>query len=200
MHLVAAQDFFQRVRSLGIDFDSRYPESGCLRVTSGGDHARFWEFPADPAAWPHFIASLLNGLDGWASGFLWPRSGAWPHGGQQEDERVRTVILRAAGISPGWAGAVQFGRDEEDFILAVVVAFMMFGWCVNDDLFFIPDHGRQLLQTDHHAVVHGQCTSEDRVQQLAVHMAEAGYELPIELPDETFCRPYWMPPPNGHCD
>jgi hypothetical protein len=69
----------------------------------------------------------------------------------------------------------------------------VFGWCAEDDLFFVPDHGQQLLRTDHHDVVHVQCSSEERIQELVEYMAQQGYELPAGLPDETFKRPDWMP-------
>jgi hypothetical protein len=105
---------------------------------------------------------------------------------------VRDVLLRGAGIPAGWSGAVRFDRDEEDALLAVLYAYLAFGWCADDDLYFVPDHGRQLLQTDHHDVIHVQCTSEERVQQLVVDMAEAGYKLPSAPPDWTFKRPTWM--------
>jgi hypothetical protein len=100
--------------------------------------------------------------------------------------------LRGAGIPESWVGAVRFGRDEEDVLIAVLYAFLIFGWCTADDLHLVPDHGRQLLQTDHHNVIHVACASEERVQKLVLHMATAGYELPRELPDETFKRPAWM--------
>ena len=32
----------------------------------------------------------------------------------------------------------------------MLFAYLAFGWCVDDDLFFVPDHGRQLLHADHH--------------------------------------------------
>jgi hypothetical protein len=74
----------------------------------------------------------------------------------------------------------------------VLFAFMAFGWCVDDDLFFIPDHAGQLLQTDHHDVIHAECRSEERVLALVAHMAAEDYELPAEPPDWTFRRPDWM--------
>src|SRR5262249_28594514 len=130
----------------------------------------------------------------WATGFLWPRSGAWPAsaGSRSYNEGVRGVVLRGAGIPDGWAGAVRFGREEEDALLAVVFAYLAFGWCVDDDLFFIPDHGRQLLQTNHHGVIHAECASEERVRQLVEYMSTAGYTLPTAPPDGTFKRPPWM--------
>jgi hypothetical protein len=79
---------------------------------------------------------------------------------------VRDVLLRGAGIPGGWVGAVRFDRGEEDALVAVLYASLAFGWCVDDDLFFIPEHGRQLLQTDHHDVIHVECSSEERVAEL----------------------------------
>ncbi|MBN9524198.1 hypothetical protein J0H58_37755 [bacterium] len=140
------------------------------------------------------MASLLGGLDEWDTGLLWPRSGSWPQSAHSQSyhEGVRGVVLRGAGIPDGWAGAVRFERDEGDALIAVLFAAMMFGWNESDDLFFIPDHARQLLQTDHHDVIHARCRSEDRVRELVADMAAEGYELPTEPPDWTFKRPAWM--------
>jgi hypothetical protein len=52
--------------------------------------------------------------------------------------------------------------------------------------------GRQLLQIDHHSVVHAECASEERVLELVADMAAEGYELPAESPDWTFKRPACM--------
>ena len=68
----------------------------------------------------------------------------------------------------------------------------MFGWSVPDDLFVVPDHGRQLLQTDHHDVVHVDFAEEGMVEPFVRHTAEE-YPLPTEPPDWTFKRPDWMP-------
>jgi len=194
METVPGENFLQWAAEGGIGFDPRFPESRCLSFLPPREHARFWVLPPDPATWPYFAASLLNGLDQWASGLLWPRSGRWPDPAQSQsyNEGVRDVLLRGAGIPGGWAGAVRCGHDEEDALLAVLYAYLAFGWCVDDDVFFVPDHGRQLLQTDHHDVIHVQCASEERVQMLVDHMTKAGYELPVEPPDWTFKRPAWM--------
>lgn len=88
---------------------------------------------------------------------------------------------------------MRFNANEEVKIVAVLYIYLVFGWCVDDDLIFIPDHGLQILQTDHHNVVHVKSSSEAWIKSLVEHMAEAGYELPRELPDATFKHPYWMP-------
>jgi hypothetical protein len=194
MEAVPGEEFLRWAAGVGIGFDPRYPHARCLSLLPPWGHNRFWVLPEDPAAWPHFAASLLEGLDDWEAGFLWPRSGAWPAFGRSEsyNEGVRDVMLRAAGIPDGWPGAVRFGRDEEGALVAVLFVYLAFGWCVDDDLYFVPEHRRQLLQTDHHDVIHAQCTSEERVQALVAHMAGEGYALPTEPPDEMFKRPAWM--------
>lgn len=194
METITSEAFLRWAGGGGIGFDPRYPDSRCLCLIPVREHARFWVLPPDPATWPYFTSSVLDGFDDWKEGVLWPRSGRWPDrtSSQSCNERTRDVILRGAGVPDGWSGAVRFRGDEEDALIAVLYAFLAFGWCVDDDLFFIPDHRRQLLQTDHHDVIHVSCESEERIRQLVEHMAEAGYELPRELPDWTFKRPAWM--------
>jgi hypothetical protein len=194
MRAVSEGEFRQWESAHDIGVDPRYPDSCCLSLLPPTEHARFWVVPADPATWPHFLAALLGGLDGWETGLLWPRSGRWPRAEQSQshNEGVRDVIHRGAGIPDGWDGAGLFERHEEGALVAVLFAAMAFGWCSDDDLFFAPDHARQLLQTDHHDVVHAQCRSEDHVLELAAHMAAEGYPLPTEPPDWTFKRPAWM--------
>jgi hypothetical protein len=197
LQAVTNHDFLTWAAKLGIGFDDRYPESRSLRILSPEDHARFWELPRDPATWTHIAHSILEGLDPWASGYLWPRAQVWPTAADStaDFERVRHVMMRGAEIPDGWTGAVRYDRGETDKLLTVLFVYLAFGWHSFDDLFFIPDHGRQILGTDHHDVIHVMCQTEDRIQDFVEHMREAGYELPTELPDETFRRPSWMENP-----
>jgi hypothetical protein len=194
MESVPADEFMRWAASVGIGFHPGYPDSKCLSLLPPGDHARFWVLPFEPATWPHFIASLVDGLDDWETGYLWPRAGRWPTPAQGLglNDGVRMVLLRGAGIPFGSAAAVRFDRDTEGELFAVLYAYLAFGWCTDDDLFFVPDHGRQLLQTDHHDVVHIKCRTEERVLELVEHMSKMEYELPKEPPDWTFKRPAWM--------
>ncbi len=194
MEAVRGEEFLRWAAGAGIGFDPRYRDSRRLRLLPPRDHARFWALPADPAAWPHFLLSLLEALDAWETAFLWPRPGSWPESGRSRscNERVRDAVLRGAGVPDGWPGPVRFGRAECGALAAVLFVYVAFGGCGDDDLFFIPDHGRQLVRTDHHDVVHAECGSEERVRKLVAGMAAAGYELPADPPDETFKRPAWM--------
>lgn len=195
MDAVSADEFFRWTASVCIGIDPRYPNSGCLTLLPPRGHARFWVLPGDPAAWPYFSDCFLAGLDPWSDVILWPRAGSWPAGRDAElTERVLGVILRGAGVPSGWGGALRFAHRERDVVVAILFAFLTFGWCTDDDLFVIPDHGRQIIQTDHHGVVHINCGSESRVFDYVAHMAAAGYELPTEPPDATFKWPAWMGP------
>jgi hypothetical protein len=206
MQAVPAEEFLRWMIGVGIDFDARYPDY--LALVPPCEHARFWVLPPDPANWPRLMATLLSGLDEWSSGYLWPLSRSWPlsanspwHAAEARDvvvhslsrqEGVRDVVLRGVGIPDGWTGAIRFDRNEEDKVIAILFAFAVFASHLGDDLYFVPVHGRQLIQTDHHDVIHVDCRSVERIDNLVKHMAEAEYKLPTELPDATFIRPAWM--------
>src|SRR4051812_16024575 len=109
---VQAEEFLRWAAGVGIGFDPRYTDSSCLKLLPPADHARFWVPNADPASWPHFAASLLDGLDSWTSGFVWPRSGRWPAAAQSRSsgDNIRAILHQGAGVPDGWAGAVRFDR------------------------------------------------------------------------------------------
>lgn len=196
MEAIPVTQFLSWAADLNIGFHPQYP--GYLTLLPPTDHSRFWVLPGDPSTWPHFVFSLLDGLDQWASGYLWLRSGCWPATAEclTRNERVRQVTLRGVGIPDGWAGAIRFDRAEVDVVAAILCAFLTYGWHSPDDVWFVPDHGRLLLQTDHHDVIHAECRDEGRVLALVGHMERAGYSLPTEPPDPTFKWPAWMTPPN----
>ncbi len=77
-------------------------------------------------------------------------------------------------------------------MLTAVFTQLTFGWSVTDDLFVVPDHGRQMILTDHHGVVHAQFLDQRRIEPFVRDMREQGYPPPVELPDETFKKPDWM--------
>lgn len=72
MEAVPSEDFLCWAAGVGIGDHPCYPNSGCLSLLPPCEHARFWVLPPDPEDLPHFAASLLDGLDEWNSGFLWP--------------------------------------------------------------------------------------------------------------------------------
>lgn len=196
---VPEDEFLCWAASVGVGFDPRYPDAHSLCLLPAREAARFWVRPADAATWPHFAGSILKGLDQWEVGYLRPRFGRWPRSADplSANDGIRDVVLRGAGVPDGWVGAVGYSRSERSAVLAVLFAYLAFGWHSDDDLFFVPDHGRQVVQTDHHDVIHAECETEERVRELVEHMTAAGYPPPTEPPDETFRWPHWMPRADG---
>src|SRR5262249_16230807 len=106
--------------------------------------------------------------------------------------------LTALGIADGMRGAALFQRREQDVLQAVMFIQMVFAGSICDDMYFIPNHGRQFLQTDHHGVIHLKCSREERIQLAIGSLERSGFSLPTELPDDTFKRPLWMMDATEH--
>ncbi len=194
MEFITQERFLKRIRNLGIDFDERYPGSYSLDFTSHCDFARFWVLDVYPFNWPLLIDALMNALDPWDQGVLYPRLGQWPTFARNSplELRAQGVMLKALGIPDGLQGASSFQQTEKDLLNAIMFIVMAFAGDPCDDLYFIPDHGRYFLMTSHHDVVHLKCSSEASIQHVVRNLEEKGWRLPTELPDETFKRPSWM--------
>lgn len=193
---MSAGKFLAWAAEVGIGFDPRYPGTNCLSILSARDSLRFWMAPDHPYSIPHFIGAILDGLDNWETAYLWPRIGRWTTAGDMQlpNEVVRDVIWRGAGLPAEWDGAVRVGRDERPAIVAALFASLALGGDGCSDLFFVPDHGRQIVMVGHHDAVDVECKDETRVLELVRHLAEAGYTLPTEPPDATFKWQPWMRP------
>jgi hypothetical protein len=92
----------------------------------------------------------------------------------------------------GTNAVLEFSRGEYDTLLTLLFATTIFGLTVGDDLYVVPDHGRHLLQTDHHGVVHVRFRTENSLTHCVEEMARRGFPLPDEILDETFKQPPWM--------
>jgi hypothetical protein len=180
MQLIPAADFLAWAGTLGIGLDERFDEPRCLAYRPYRDSDRFWALPEHPETWPFFVAQLLAALEPWLVCALWVRSGLWPDmaEGATRNGRVRSVILRGAGIPSRFVGGAKLGRGEEAELLAVAFAQLAFGSCVMDDLFIVPDHGRYFLQTDHHDAVHVSFADENLIKPFVDYMEEKGFPLP----------------------
>ena len=194
METIPTDRFVEWCAARHIQPDDRYSPPECLVYVPPCRHHRFWPVPERAAEIPFFASHLLAGFDPWAECFAWPRGGVWPDWGSSERiaQSVQDVILRGAGVPPDLHGAVRFTRDELPKLVTVIFAKLAFGWSVIDDLFVVPDHGRQFLQTDHHDVVHVEFSDSKYIAPFIKHMADEDYALPTELPDATFKKPDWM--------
>jgi hypothetical protein len=106
---------------------------------------------------------------------------------------VEYQILKGLGLPAGTADVVEFTHAESTVLLTLLFSSTIFGQSDADDLYVVPNHAQYLLQTDHHHVIHVVFRDSEDVEPLVSQMAERGFPLPDELPDETFKKPPWMP-------
>jgi hypothetical protein len=192
---VSADEFMAWAAGAGIGLDPGYAHSDCLCILPPRESSRFWILPDHPYSIPHFIGAVLKGLDRWETAYLWPRIGGWPAFTETHlpNERVRDVIWRGAGIPERWARGARVSPDECSAVVAALFASLALGGDSCSDLYFLPDHGRQIVLAGHHDAIHVECADEVRTAELVRHMEGAGYPLPTEPPDTTFKWPPWMP-------
>src|SRR2546421_543366 len=126
---VSADEFLAWASGAGIGFDPRYPGTDCLSLLPPRESSRFWEKPEDAYSLPDLIEVVLDGLDRWEAGYLWPRVGQWPTAADPglANERVRDVVWRALQMPAGWAGAARVGRDERPLVVAALFASLALG-------------------------------------------------------------------------
>lgn len=69
---------------------------------------------------------------------------------------------------------------------------MAFGAVAMVDAVAIPADGTAVLFFEHHDVVHAEFSDPARLHAAVRALADAGYELPAALPDETFKPVPWL--------
>lgn len=186
--------FLRWAKCRGIVLDPRYPESAVLSFDPPAVEDRFWEVPPEPERRPYFISSLLDLAGDWESCFCWRHLGSWPKvpdPGRLND-RIEHQILSGIGLAIGSADVVEFRRNEIDRLITLLFSTTIFGWSVGEDLYVVPDHARQIIQTDHHEVIHVSCRSAVDMERFIAGMKGIGFDLPEEIPDATFKTPKWM--------
>jgi hypothetical protein len=169
---VSVDEFLSWAAAARIGFDPRYPDSNCLVLLPPRESTRSWEVPEQAYPIPHFVETVLDGLDRWEVGYLWPRIGRWPTWKDPglANERVRDVVWRGLGMPSRWAGAGRVGHDERPVVVAALFASLALGGDLTSDLYFVPDHGRQIVWAGHHDELHVECADESRIQELVRHM------------------------------
>jgi hypothetical protein len=197
MNTLPESDFLRWADGIGLVLDERYPHSAVMRFRPDPQLDRFWEVPPEPERRPYFIASLLDLTGDWDSCFVWRHLGRWP--GRADPSRindgVELQILKGLGLPLGTAAVVEMSRDERDTLVTLIFATTIFGWSVGDDLYVVPNHGRCLLQTDHHGVIHVSLRADGDLAGFVDGMQARGFPLPDAVPDATFKHPSWMNKP-----
>jgi hypothetical protein len=114
-----------------------------------------WEYPGGAHGTPGFILNALDAIESWTEIYAYRRSDTWHCTDENEPEgQMCSFIFRAVGVPAVDSAVFVFSKSDIDALATLVLATLCFGWCVYDDLFLVPDHGRQILYFDHHDVVH----------------------------------------------
>jgi hypothetical protein len=194
MDLIPTDQFMLWAAERHIGPDEQYNPPRCLVYRPYRDVGRFWVRPRSTDGVRHFVGHLLDGLEPWDECRVWRRGGWWvgrPYPRSRLDE-VRHAVFYGPDVPDGLRGALGYSRTRRAHLVERLVDGIAVAWSSNDDLFVIPHHGRMLLYVDHHDVVHVEFSEERYVDDFIEHMAQDGYRLPTELPDQTFRHPSWM--------
>jgi hypothetical protein len=197
MRSIAESEFLEWAEGVGLCVSPDYPDSVVLIYSKDkGELSRFWVIPHEPEKRPHFIKLLLKLLGPWQFCSVWRSMGSWHDSSSISKDRVNDLvefrILSGLGLPLGTADIVQFDIEELDFLITLIFSTTIFGWSVGEDIYVVPNHGRQFIKVSHHNVIHVDFRDNADVQKWKRRMLDEGYPLPTEVPDSTFIRPDWM--------
>lgn len=194
MNRIAEKKFIELMKYKGIMVDSRYPDSAELCFENDSEISRFWVVPKEAKKILYFVSIILTAIDSWGSIFVWKHLGSWTLKikGERLNDDIQALIYRGIGISDNNADILEFRNSELPELATLIFNQLAFGWHVGDDLYIIPDHGKQMIKTDHHDVVHVSFRDEPSMTKFVEKMNKNGFVLPDDVPDETFKRPEWM--------
>jgi len=194
MDMLSADQFLCWAKSVRIVLDPIYSPPKCLVFEVASIESRWWNMPSDEAELHKFFSHLLTNVETWSTCYLWRRGGTWPNLNPPHNrlEDIRSGVGIGPTIPDGFSGAVRYPVNELGQLVGRITTHALSGWCVQDDLFVVPDHGQFIVQTDHHGVAHVSCAEPASMDRLIQRMATGGYALPDEPLDWTFKRPSWM--------
>ena len=152
MDLITTQEFLYWAAERGVVPNARYshPERDYynLRFDSGSDDApalyEVWQIPHETedhqqdAVALYYVSSALTALSPWQTVGLLKKERGWPRFGLDPWE---AATLAPLGIPDSYDGAVSLNRTEFATLYSISLAFSVYGWCVAQDLFVVPDHG-----------------------------------------------------------
>jgi hypothetical protein len=193
---IAESDFLAWTKGKGMALHPKYPDSRSLIFWPDLGNDRFWTLPERAGGYPYFIETMLRLAGPTDRYLLWSHLGSWrpPLDDSDPQLKVQQAILKAFGITESSERVIEFAAQEIDTLVTILFVKLTFGWCEVDDMFVIPGQGDVILKTSHHDVVEAYFENVDRMSAFVQGMADEGFDLPRDLPDETFRRPDWMSP------
>ena len=165
----------------------------CIDFPEKTSDWRFWTCPTHVPRLIYLVHALLIELGDWKSLTVYRQGGAWmPRKSKNPIDRIQYSWLAPFNLPSSGRFALRFLRSEIDTAVSLIVLQQMFGWCMSDDTYVIPDHGNILLHTSHHDVIDVEFRRKSDIRRFVSHMKKEDFPLPTEVPDETFDIPPWM--------
>ena len=171
MRSIPTSEFLIWAAQRGIGPDTRYAEPRTLEFLDGRCKGGRWEYPSSPFEAPVFVLDALDAIEPWHEMWAYRRFDTWRCTDEDEPAgRLCTFIFHALGIEPTDSITLIFSKSELDALATLALATICFGWCVYDDLFLVPNHGRQILYFDHDEMLHVRCRERDSFDRLLAKM------------------------------
>jgi hypothetical protein len=181
MELIEPEAFRSWAAERGIMDDPHFPKSGVLDFRDAPRGcSRGYETPPHASDLPGFLSTLMEGAAPSGPFVLFLRNGApWFTGTGYDEgpivEQLRDRIVRTLPIPMEFAGALRFVVGEWRDVLMLLATFLVYGWCVGDDLHLIPEDGNCILMTSHHGYVSVRCPDWGPLATFEQHMSTNGY-------------------------
>ncbi len=183
MKLFSNDAFLDWSAQHGIGPDPKYPQ--LLAFVPEKGESRFWVTPFDSREMLAFVLILLDALDSWQNCWIYKRAGAWSFStaaGADADNRAQDIVTQWLGIPEGYRGSVCFDEEDRAKLVALIMVQDLFGWNVEHDYYFVPNHGQQFLWLDHEGAIWVFFAESARIEAFVQQMATFGYALPKEPP------------------
>ena len=183
MDLVEAGDFLRWAAGHSIVPDPAFrewPGQAPLRFATVPPCWRRWIAPEAPFNLPSFASCLLACAAPKSTVYLFIKGSApWFTGSDAtsgpEWEYLRDRIVGTLPIPRDFCGALKLAPSETDDAVLLMVTFLVYAWCVTDDLQIIAERGDVIVQTSHHGDVVVHCSNEARLKSVVSCMLERGF-------------------------
>jgi hypothetical protein len=189
---LSEKEFLEWLKARELTWDSQY---GYINFESDKTDGRFWTLPERGARLVYFLAVILDSLDSWNYLMMCKQGITGWHTSDESTgiiESVHDQIVNSIPVSKDFRGVLRVEKLDEVATVTLLFNQLMFGWCMWDDVYVIPDHGRQIVKTSHHDVVHVSFKEPGMVADFVEKLAKEKFHLPKEVPDGTFKTPDWM--------
>lgn len=192
MTLISESELKDWLSEHKLSWDDEY---GYIRFSGKPGEDRFWTLPQPARRIVYFLTVILDSIDHWNELVVCKQGASGWYSADNTPgmlEAVHDQIVASSNLPRNFKGAIRADRADYTSILTLLFDQLLFGWCMWDDVYVIPEHANQVIQTSHHDVVHVGFRDPAKIDSFVAAMAAKEFPLPEEVPDGTFKIPHWM--------